>query len=343
MKNQRIAVPYMHAPFEALLFVPFTTLPITRAYLAWNGANLGVLVAFVFLLRRHLAGLKQCSRVFPIMFLLGFFPIFNALVEGQDAIVLLLLYGLVFVALRSTAWFEAGAWLGLGLFRLHLVLPFFLFMVLLKRWRVVAGFATSAIVLVLISGLIVGWQGIVNYPLYIWRLEQGIGRSILPGRDNPNLRGLIEGLLPSGFDPRITLLLVLLASVGGVVLVLNSCRAACQKPSILDLRFSLMLTMTVLVSYHTLFYDYTLLAIVIMVVGTYAFGTPLAPRRRAELLAPAAILSFLPLYLVFWVHRWEGSYLMAFVLMAWVWAQMREISRATTTGSVKGWAAGEHA
>src|SRR5215469_12052830 len=27
MKNQRIAVPYMHAPFEALLFVPFTTLP----------------------------------------------------------------------------------------------------------------------------------------------------------------------------------------------------------------------------------------------------------------------------------------------------------------------------
>jgi hypothetical protein len=65
---------------------------------------------------------------------------------GQDSILLLLCYGLAWVALVKKSDFAAGAWLALGLCKYHLVLPFVLRFVLERRARrakVIAGSLTE--------------------------------------------------------------------------------------------------------------------------------------------------------------------------------------------------------
>jgi len=335
--HRRAAVPFMHAPFEALIFVPLSLLPFTAAYVVWNLINLSVLLLFCFVLRADLGALHRYSPLLPSLFLLGYFPVFNTLLEGQDVILLLLLYAAVFVALKKDALFRAGCWLGLGLFRIHLVVPFLFFMALLRKWRLVAGFMTSALGLASVSALVVGWRGMISYPAHIWSLEHHLGPLILAARANPNLRGLAEGILShwSG-TPTVPLVVVLLSAI--IVFLVVACwRTPISKPRIFDLRFSLMLVATVLLSYHTLFYDFTLLALAVILVWNYVLGTPsLRTGHRIELLAPAALLSFTPLYMVFWVHHWEGSYAMALLLLGWAWALVREISRSTVSAKCAG-------
>jgi glycosyl transferase family 87 len=328
--KRRLVVPYNHPPFEALLLVPLTYLPLTVAFIAWDGINVLLLCASAYLLRRILPVMQGWPFFFTMLFLLGFFPVFNALLEGQDVIVLLLVYSLVFAAFRKGALIQAGAWLGAGFFRPHCILPFLIFMVFLKKWRVIAGSMATATGLGLISALVVGWHGLIGYPGYVWKLEHGLHKLILPARDYPNVRGLAEALLPLRVNPKVVLAIVLLAFAAAVILVLKSWHNSGPEPETSNLRFSLMIVLTVLLSYHTLFYDYTLLGMVIIVVLDYAFGSKLRNRRRLELLLPAGLLALTPLYLLFWVHRWQGSYVMAVALIAWTWVLMREIARITT-------------
>ena len=64
---------------------------------------------------------------------LAFFPIFFALLQGQDAILLLFLYGLAFVSWKQKRLVSAGAWLACGMFKFHLVLPFLLLILIQEK------------------------------------------------------------------------------------------------------------------------------------------------------------------------------------------------------------------
>jgi hypothetical protein len=326
LRNRAAAVPYMHAPFEALIFAPLSFLPYTAAYIFWNVINLIILLTLGLVLGGNVASLQRYSALLPAIFLLGFFPAFNAILEGQDVIWLLLIYGAVYVSLKKNLPFRAGLWLALGLFRVHLVIPFLLFMALQKKWRLLAGFMTAAAALAIVSGLVIGWHGLVGYPLYIWNLEHRLGPTILAARANPNLRGLAVALLLPWTNPSIVTITVISLSVLLIFLVASSWRKPESHPGVFDLQFSLTLIATVLLSYHTLFYDFTILALSAILVWNYVLDNPtLRPREKIRLLAPVALLSFTPLYMVFWVHHWEGSYWMALVLLAWVWALRQEI------------------
>jgi hypothetical protein len=199
-------------------------------------------------------------------------------------------------------------------------------MALQKKWRLLAGFMTAAAALAIVSGLVIGWHGLVGYPLYIWNLEHRLGPTILAARANPNLRGLAVALLLPWTNPSIVTITVISLSVLLIFLVASSWRKPESHPGVFDLQFSLTLIATVLLSYHTLFYDFTILALSAILVWNYVLDNPtLRPREKIRLLAPVALLSFTPLYMVFWVHHWEGSYWMALVLLAWVWALRQEI------------------
>jgi len=106
-------LPYNHPPFEALIFVPFTWLPYFTAYLLWDLVNLLILVALPSLLRPHVPLLQRVPVAGWLFVSLAFFPVFVALLQGQDIILLLLLFTLAFVSLKSRADFAAGCWLGL--------------------------------------------------------------------------------------------------------------------------------------------------------------------------------------------------------------------------------------
>src|SRR5437868_14028208 len=84
-------LPYNHPPFDALIFEPLARLPYFSAYLLWDLVNLLMLLAVVLLLRPHILMLQGSSAFFWVFVSLAFFPVFIALLQGQDSILLLLL------------------------------------------------------------------------------------------------------------------------------------------------------------------------------------------------------------------------------------------------------------
>src|SRR5271154_1674634 len=165
------ALPYNHPPFEAVLFTPLTYLPYPVAFVIWDALNLAMLAALPFLLRTHLPQLQNYPGPLCVLASLAFFPVFFALLQGQDSILLLFLYTLGFVDLARSNDARAGGWLGLGLFKPHLVVPFVLFMFLCRRRKVLYGFLRVAAALGLFSAAIVGWQGLISCPRYVLHLE----------------------------------------------------------------------------------------------------------------------------------------------------------------------------
>lgn len=149
-------LPYNHPPFEALLFLPFTYLPYLSAYALWIALNLLLLAGMPRFLHSYLPRLSEEFSWLPFLAAVGFFPIAFALMQGQDSILLLLLYALAYAALRSGKNFRAGIWLGLGLFKFHLVLPFAFILLLHRRLRTIGGFLVSGLTVGMISLSLVG-------------------------------------------------------------------------------------------------------------------------------------------------------------------------------------------
>lgn len=166
VQRRGVILPYNHPPFEALLFVPLAHLPYVTAYLTWFLVNAGLLCSIPFLLRRRLTTLGNAPLYLWLLASLAFFPIFIALIQGQDSILLLFLYCLTYASVGRRSEFSVGGWLALGLYKYHLVAPFVL--PLWRRKRLIAAFLSVAVSLGLISLAITGWQGLLGYPRYVW-------------------------------------------------------------------------------------------------------------------------------------------------------------------------------
>ena len=58
---RRGPLPYIHPPFEALVFLPLTFLPYTAAFVVWNLINVGMLSGVWLLLRSSVEVLRRIS------------------------------------------------------------------------------------------------------------------------------------------------------------------------------------------------------------------------------------------------------------------------------------------
>ncbi|MBZ5598045.1 MAG: DUF2029 domain-containing protein [Acidobacteriia bacterium] len=317
------ALPYNHPPFEALLFAPFTWLPYFAAYLLWDLVNVLILAALPFLLRPHLPLAGRARGAFWILLSLAFFPVFIVLLQGQDSILLLLLLTLSFVALKKNAAFLAGCWLGLGLFRFHLVLPLLLILLLHKKWRTIFGCTLVAGALGLLSLAVVGWKQAMAYPAWVWNAEKAMGQETALVSAMPNLRGLVESVgLAQVSKVGANLAIAILAMA--LLLFASVKWKAAGSGAVFDLGFSLAVVTTVLVSYHVLPHDLCLLLLpVLLVANRFPELTP--SWKRLAVLGPMVVLFFTPADMLLW-FRYGQFGLMAPVLLLWWWGITREIS-----------------
>lgn len=323
-------LPYLRPPFEALLFVPLTLRPYLQAYFLWNTVSLCAALAIPFLLRRRIPTLKQFPPWLLALLPLAFTPVFLALLQGQDSILLFLFYGMAYLALGKGAEFRAGCWLGLGLFKPHLVIPFVAISLLQGRRRLALGFLSVAVVLFFASLAVVGWSELLRYPGYVWWLEQHTGRGLVLPRDTPNLRGLVEGFLSTVLPTWANFSLVSIFSVAVIFW------ATAQRPgpkggnsgAVHDLVFSQAVVATFLVSYHAFAYDLSIMLLPILLLVAWV----LANRRQihgwpgAALVGPVAVLLFGPVFPLMWL-RFHTMNLLAVVLLLWMWGISLEISR----------------
>ncbi|HKS76966.1 MAG TPA: glycosyltransferase family 87 protein [Terriglobales bacterium] len=315
------ALPYNHPPFEALLFAPLARVSYPVAFAIWNLLNLAILAILPILLRLHVP-LMQPVPIFLFWIAeLGFFPVFIALLQGQDSILLLLLFVLAFIALKQNQQLAAGIWLGLGLFRFHLVLPLVLILLLRKKGRVILGFAVTALALGLLSVAIVGWSAALHYPHYVWNVENSTGSAATLVSTMPNLRGFVHMLLP--WTPRVE---VGVSIISAILLLWASSQWDDSSSQRFEWSFSLSLVTTILVSYHVLVHDLSLLLLPVALLVSNLNQSGWPKLTRGLLLAgPAVVLFLSPLQMLLWFRYGEFS-LFAPVLLVWFIGISREFS-----------------
>jgi hypothetical protein len=292
------ALPFNHPPFEALLFVPFAYFPYRVAYLLWTLANLGMLATLPILLRPYVPVLARLPSVAWTIASLAFFPIFFALLQGQDAILLMFLYGSAFVALKKHRLVSAGAWLACGLFKFHLVLPFLLLLLIQlktfeERKKILGGFVAVGALLGVISLAAVGMRQMTAYPRYLLGLEATTAGGAINPFDMPNLRGLLS--LIAGGNRHFGILAISSSAILILVAAWISHLSAVRE----DITFCLAVFTCVLVSYHALVHDLCVLALpVLLLSGWLRKGTTSSVWTFPTIVAGLAFLLFSPLQLV---------------------------------------------
>jgi hypothetical protein len=315
VKHRENPLPFNHPPFEALLFAPLARLPYVAAYLVWAVFNIALILGFWNRLRPRLPSLHGFLPALPLLAIFAFFPVIMALLQGQDSILLLFLYGLAFSALATGRAFVAGLCLGLALFKFQLVLPFVLVLLFRRQWRAVAGFVVTAFVLLLVSAAVVGWSGVMAYPGFVLRLSRSGAQAGIYPRDMPNLRGLVAGSLHLAGLPATLLIIAL--SVALVALAAHWWRVQPERVQghQFVLGFSLCLTVTIIASYHLLLHDLSLLILPILLLAELLVSGEIVGPARHILIASLAALFLTPLYAIVQFSLREMNLMVAAVAM----------------------------
>lgn len=297
-------LPFTHPPFEAALFAPLALLSYSSAYWLWNAVSLLALVGFLRLLGPHIPRLRAWSEAVPFLAGLAFFPVFVCLLQGQDSLLLLLLFGLAFVAMKGGHDFLAGICLGLALFRFQLVLPVMAVVLLRRRWRVVAGFAVTALTLAAVSVAVAGRQ-VLKYPQELLQISQAQGAAAMNPRVMPNLRGVVSSLAGEGHLAHALIALISLALVG---LAAWKWKAAPQQPGF-ALGFALTLAVAVMVSYHMMAHDLSVLLIPLLLAAEWLLRQRAPGIARRLLTAALGVLFLSPIYFLLWFRYQRFSLL----------------------------------
>jgi len=318
-------LPYIHPPFEALIFVPLSWAPYPGAFAEWDLLNLIVLFGAALLLRRSVTTLRLLPLWEFVIGSLAFFPVFDCFLQGQDSILLLLLCVLGFNALKRDSDVLAGCWFALGAFKFQFFIPIVLLLVIWKRRRVAFGFAAVSAVLVLISAALVGWQSLLHYPEFVLQIAKTPSLGGVAAGFAPNLRGLALGLF-SPFSKSLGTAVGLLGSIMLFIFAAARGREASRQQS-LDLQFSMAVVVSVLAGWQTNMHDLSLLVLPLVLIADYCVRTlAQEPRRWRLLLRPALPVLISPLWIVLWLVG-SAVNLMAIPLLWWVWAIGKESSR----------------
>ena len=300
--------PLTHPPYEALWFAPFSYLPFRAAYLLYGAVNLAVLIAIFPAIKGYFGILEPPWNSLPLAMIAGFLPIYIALMQDQDSILLLAIFATAGLMLAQRRDALAGVALALGLFKFQVVLPVALLYVLWRRWKFAGAFAATGAGLAALSVAMVGLAGARSYEATLLTMST---RSITPQQQASvalfpvamaNLRGLVTNLGLGSLSPGAIQMVVLILSViafGAVAIRRRS--------------FAVAVTTAIVVAYHVYPHDLSLLLLPIgCAIGSIERGA----RRWA--ISGIVLVSFIvagPTILLFLDNR---IYLLSLVILAFL-------------------------
>ncbi len=300
-------IPFNHLPYELLVWLPLSPLGFHAAFWIWRLVSTLLLMLAACLLARALAPRFASGALFVIA--MAFFPVPYCLWMGQDSVLLLAIFCGCAWFLMGGHDFGAGLILGLGFFKLELVLPIAAVYFLWRRWRLLAGILCSAVTVSGISLAMVGYTGISQLARLLIQGQTSKGMAVHPVM-MPNIRGLLA--LLTFLSPNMQSAIAVSLSAGLLIVVAVVLRKD-QSPARL---FALLVCFSTLVSFHLNLHDLTLLVLPIAVV----LQSRLWQGEKAwKLLAPLFALFCTPLYIVL-LGAFKVALLALFV--GWFWYGM---------------------
>jgi len=319
-------LPYNHPPFEALLFVPLARFSYVTAYFIWLFVNVALVVSLTLVLRSSFPVLGKEPLALWLLASFAFFPIFLAIMQGQDSVWLLFCYCMAYSAFCSDRRFRMGVWLALGLCKFQLILPFVLAMSFSVGRKFINGFLAVAGALFFIGVGVVGVQGWLKYPAYLWSYEghQSYGWKLALG-DPANLRGLVDIMLVGGSGWLKVFLLVLVSGIVLAVAMVTWRGLTTSKDA--ELAFAVSLLGTILVSYHLYIHDLSLVWLAnLIAVETIRSSSHISRWIDNAVVGCAILLTCTPLYLML-ILRYKHSEAIGFVILLFAGALCMERSK----------------
>ncbi len=290
-------LPFNHAPYELLLFLPLARLTYPLAHAIWSGMNV---IFLALILRILLHYIDSEHRVFIGAAVLAWFPTMETLRLGQDSIMSTLLLLAVFVNLKRGREGMAGFYLALGLYKPQLVLPMAGVLLVARRWNSLAAFSFTGVMLAALSLAMVGWRGVFEL-ISILRSMDNYSYIIYPANMS-NIRGLSHLLFQGGTLERMSVFLIVIVSLGLYGYCLHLWRREFDALKLgFDLQFSLTVVTTVLMSYHLYPHDLFPLILALTVFFRYfVLGATTRQTTRIAffLLIALLLLPVVPRYLI---------------------------------------------
>jgi hypothetical protein len=261
-------VPFNHLAYETALFIPLSLLPYRTAYGIFLIVNLGLLLLSFRAFCRFTTYLKCLWAWLPAAIFICFLPVGVALFQGQDSIVLLALLTCSYLAMEKNQEYRAGFFLGLTLFKFQFCIPIVLLLFAWNKRRAVLSFAATAAAAIGASFALTGLSTLLVYSSYLFSVSTRLGAgeqvkyAIYP-LAMPNIFGLVFAI--AGNHTLITVLISCLVIAW----------ASRRPPS-----FPLAVAVAMLVSYHGLIHDATILLIPILLFAESGLRvSPISWRR----------------------------------------------------------------
>ena len=238
--------PYCHLPFEAIMFVPLSLLPLRTAFRCWGLVQILAMGLSLCLLWKYIPA-NAISRL--ALYSAIIFPFGGSLLIGQDGATFLLLLVLAFRAMKSGNEPLAGAWLGLALFRFQLLIPLLAIILLKRRWRVLGGLVAMGILLAGMSFAIVGSALPSKYMGILLHMAKA---------DNARWMPTVKGLTAiMGIPPYAAI--ILSGCLACAVMIMWLPIGWSPSASEFEVMFALTIIVGVMTSWHSFLYDYTVL------------------------------------------------------------------------------------
>jgi hypothetical protein len=283
-------LPFNHAPYELFLFLPLVHLSYPVAHAIWSGGNL---ILLVIMLRWLLRYVHSPHSFFIAASVLAWFPAMETLRLGQDSILSTALLLAVFVALKRKRDGWAGLFLALGLYKPQLVLPMAGAFLVARRWYTLSVFSVTGVILVAVSLGMVGWNGIFDY-FSILRSMHHYSYIIYPA-NMPNIRGLLHDLFRTGNLESLIFGVTVVTSVVLYALCMYIWRSEFDAlDPAFDLKFSLTIVTTVLISYHLYPHDLFPVTLSLILLFRYVSTDGVTHRALSRAFYIVLIILFLP-------------------------------------------------
>jgi hypothetical protein len=311
-------LPFLYPPYVAVALAPLAALPYEAAFLAWLALNCVLFFSVCFSLERYAGLTGRCALLLRLGAVCSL-PVFMALGLGQVSILLLALFTLAFFALRAGRDGIAGVALALALVKPAYVVPFLLVLLVRRRWRALAAFGLSTVVLALAAVPFCGLSVNVTYVRTLltvgsWQGHSGgvavrdvvIAPATYAAQWNHSFAGFVQLLLPSRAA------LVGFVGFAGIALVYLA-RFARRDPDI-EIPLGLAAIVALLISPHTLAYDLTILLLPVGVTLRYRRGGSVGLKT----LLIATYVLILVGYRLSFVVPLQLSVLVMLALAAWI-------------------------
>jgi alpha-1,2-mannosyltransferase len=242
---------FRNPPFFAAVFAPLSALDLVPSFAVWSLLSLAALLVALRLLCDVVPGMAGRWRgLFLIAFAFG--PVYFGLIDGQNSTLSLLLFVLIYRSLLLKHDRLAGALAAVGLFKPQLFFVFPLVFLAARRWRALASYAATALVLAAVSFALVGVTGLQGWLRVL--LDMETDNALKNAWRMHSVKGFLDLLLPGQ-----SALALGLYTVATVALLAVLWRAWVQRGELTPHLWVLTSAVIALVDPHLVDYDLTAL------------------------------------------------------------------------------------